>query len=159
VKYLIRLTNGDPQKAEDIAQETLLRAWKHPEHRSVDGRWSRPGCSPSRRRIAIDQIRAVKARPAEASGRPDGRVFCAWGRFEQLLEAAKRSGTRWRRLPERLRSTLVAIYFQECSVAEAAESGNTAGTVKSVRSTPCAPCGTSLPNAVSQFTSSSGRGL
>jgi DNA-directed RNA polymerase specialized sigma24 family protein len=30
-RFLLRLTHGDLQRAEDIYQETLIRAWKHPE--------------------------------------------------------------------------------------------------------------------------------
>ena len=42
LNYLIRLTRGDRHRAEDILQETLVRAWRHPEARSVTGEWSRP---------------------------------------------------------------------------------------------------------------------
>ena len=29
--HALRLTGGDRQRAEDLVQETLLRAWRHPE--------------------------------------------------------------------------------------------------------------------------------
>jgi len=29
--YCVRLTNGDRPRAQDIVQETLLRAWRHPK--------------------------------------------------------------------------------------------------------------------------------
>ena len=45
-RYAVRLT-GDPARAEDVVQETLLRAWQHPEVTDdVSGRRG-PGCSPS----------------------------------------------------------------------------------------------------------------
>ena len=44
-RYAVRLT-GDPARAEDVVQETLLRAWQHPEVTDGDGR-RELGCSPS----------------------------------------------------------------------------------------------------------------
>ena len=31
LRFTLRMTDGDRQRAEDIVQETLLRAWLHPE--------------------------------------------------------------------------------------------------------------------------------
>ena len=31
LRYALRMTDGDRQRAEDIVQETLFRAWQHPE--------------------------------------------------------------------------------------------------------------------------------
>ena len=31
LRYALHLTSGDRQRAEDIVQETLLRAWLHPD--------------------------------------------------------------------------------------------------------------------------------
>ncbi|WP_031112101.1 sigma factor, partial [Streptomyces sp. NRRL S-146] len=33
---LLRLCDGDRQRAEDLAQETLVRAWQHPEALRAD---------------------------------------------------------------------------------------------------------------------------
>ncbi|MFJ2716254.1 sigma-70 family RNA polymerase sigma factor [Streptomyces sp. NPDC087437] len=66
--YVLRLTSGDGQWAEDVVQETLLRAWRHPA-----------ACDPARgparawlrmvaRHLVIDAHRARQARPAEAGG-------------------------------------------------------------------------------------------
>src|SRR5260370_30277997 len=35
-RFALRLTLGDKHRAEDIIQETLVRAWRHPE--IIDGR-------------------------------------------------------------------------------------------------------------------------
>ncbi|NBE80107.1 sigma-70 family RNA polymerase sigma factor [Micromonospora sp. NEAU-HG-1] len=131
LSYLLRLTNGDRHRAEDIVQETLLRAWKHPEAQSADGRWSRAWLFTVARRIAIDQVRAAQARPTEMSdermesfSRPDDEI-------DRLLDAREVRAA-LAALPERLRTALVAIYFQEHSIAEAAEVLDVPpGTVKS----------------------------
>ena len=65
LSYLMRLTKGDRDRAEDLLQETLLRAWKHPEARDADGAWSPQWLFTVARRIAIDHIRATVARPTE----------------------------------------------------------------------------------------------
>jgi RNA polymerase sigma-70 factor (ECF subfamily) len=64
--FATRVT-GDRGRAEDVLQETLLRAWQHPE--ALD-----PSRGPSRRwlltvanRIVIDEHRARRARPHEVS--------------------------------------------------------------------------------------------
>ena len=130
LSYLIRLTKGDRHRAEDLLQETLMRAWRHPEAR-VDGAWSRPWLFMVARRIFIDHVRAMLARPAEVGDerlhdRPatdDGieRI----GEQEQIVDAVLE-------LPPRFRDVLIEIYFRDRSVAKAAEVlGVPEGTVKS----------------------------
>ncbi|HTU07809.1 MAG TPA: sigma factor, partial [Trebonia sp.] len=31
LRYALHLTGGDRQRAEDLVQETIVRAWRHPE--------------------------------------------------------------------------------------------------------------------------------
>ncbi|MGW0435130.1 sigma-70 family RNA polymerase sigma factor [Micromonospora sp. NPDC003197] len=131
LNYLLRLTNGNRGMAEDIVQETLVRAWSHPEARTNDGQWSRAWLFTVARRIAIDHIRAAQRRPAEVL---DERIEDHRGQdddIERLLNAqAVREAVAG--LPERLRSALIEIYFQEHSAAEAAENlAVPVGTVKS----------------------------
>jgi RNA polymerase sigma-70 factor (ECF subfamily) len=131
LNYLMRLTNGDRHRAEDIVQETLIRAWNHPEARSDSGQWSRPWLFTVARRIAIDHLRAIQARPPE---RPDERIE-AYSAQEDAIERfldAREVRAALAAMPERLRTVLVAVYFQECSTAEAANLLQVpAGTVKS----------------------------
>lgn len=130
LSYLMRLTKGDRHRAEDLLQETLLRAWRHPEAR-VDGEWTRPWLFMVARRIFIDHVRAALARPAEVSDerlqeRPatDDRVERV-GEQEHIVEAVLQ-------LPPRFRDVLIEIYFRDRSVAKAAEIlGVPEGTVKS----------------------------
>src|SRR5829696_4522413 len=61
----LRLTNGDRARAEDIVQETLLRAWRNLEVLDDDVRPVRPWLFTVAQRLAIDAHRARRARPAE----------------------------------------------------------------------------------------------
>lgn len=127
----MRLTSGDRHRAEDIVQETLLRAWNHPEARSADGQWSRAWLFTVARRIAIDQLRAAQARPVELSDERIEGFSRVEDDIDRLLDAREVRAA-IADLPERLRTALVAIYFQERSIAEAAELLDVPlGTVKS----------------------------
>ena len=57
-RFALKLTLGDPHRAEDIIQETMLRAWRHPEivdgHEDTIMSWLLTVC----RRVAIDMWRA-----------------------------------------------------------------------------------------------------
>jgi RNA polymerase sigma-70 factor, ECF subfamily len=129
--YITRLTKGDVHWAEDILQETLLRAWKNPESRNADGKWSRAWLFTVARRITIDHVRAAQARPGELyderlDAHPSNESSIERLLDDQEVRAAVTS------LPERLRRVLIEIYFRERSVAEAAEILDVPpGTVKS----------------------------
>jgi RNA polymerase sigma-70 factor (ECF subfamily) len=57
-RFALKLTRGDEHRAEDIVQETMFRAWQHPE--LVDGHEDtiRPWLYTVSRRVAIDLWRA-----------------------------------------------------------------------------------------------------
>ena len=130
LSYLMRLTKGDRHLAEDLLQETLLRAWRHPEART-NGEWSRPWLFMVARRIAIDNLRASLARPTAIGderlnerARPDDsieRVSEQAEIIEVILE-----------LPVHYRGVLFEIYFNDRSVPQTAQIlGIPEGTVKS----------------------------
>jgi RNA polymerase sigma-70 factor, ECF subfamily len=59
------VTLGDAREAEDLLQETLLRAWTYLQDHPDDAERLRPWLFTVARRIAIDNARARKARPTE----------------------------------------------------------------------------------------------
>lgn len=128
LRYALHLTSGDRQRAEDIVQETLLRAWLHPD--AIVGRPARPWLFAVARNLAIDAHRARQARPRE--------VGEAALQLASVPDAADRALESWavadalRALRPEHRNVLLETYYRGSSVAEAAAVlGIPAGTVKS----------------------------
>ncbi len=131
LSFLIRLTHGDRHRAEDMLQETLIRAWRHPEARTATGEWSRAWLFTVARRIAIDHARSVRTRPAELNDERLAERPEPDDRFESLMDRNEVHAA-IEALPERLRSVLIEIYFLDHTVTEAAQVlGVPSGTVKS----------------------------
>jgi RNA polymerase sigma-70 factor (ECF subfamily) len=61
--YVQRRVGGDRQLAEDIVQETLLRAWQHAGELTVE--LARPWLFTVARRLIIDAERSRQARPPQ----------------------------------------------------------------------------------------------
>ncbi|MGW0632583.1 sigma-70 family RNA polymerase sigma factor [Streptomyces sp. NPDC002758] len=132
--YVLRLTSGDHQWAEDVVQETLLRAWQHPD--AFD-----PARGPARawlytvaRHLVIDAHRARQARPTEIGGEAlEQAAEQTLG--EDQIEQALRN---WavtdaiRTLSPDHRAVLLETYYRGRTMAEAASVlGIPLGTVKS----------------------------
>ncbi|WP_103354806.1 sigma-70 family RNA polymerase sigma factor [Amycolatopsis sp. CA-128772] len=127
--YALHLTSGDRIRAEDVVQETLLRAWRSTTVLDQSQGSARAWLFTVARRIAIDGWRSASARSEVVTDRPpegavaDGtdRAVQGWLVAEALAE-----------LSERHREVLVLCYFQGYSVADAARRlGVAEGTVKS----------------------------
>ncbi|MFY1699972.1 MULTISPECIES: sigma-70 family RNA polymerase sigma factor [unclassified Solwaraspora] len=129
LRYLIRLTNGDRHRAEDLLQETLLRAWRRPESRTGTGEWRRSWLYTVARNVAIDDLRTT--RPVELAGELLDDHPDTDDPVERLLDAGVVHAA-LDSLPDRLRTVLVEVYLRERSGEETAQLlGVPVGTVKS----------------------------
>ncbi|QDY80251.1 sigma-70 family RNA polymerase sigma factor [Streptomyces qinzhouensis] len=131
LSFLQGLTYGDQQRAEDLLQETLVRAWQHPEAFERPYESMRPWLFTVGRRLAIDARRSRLARPTEIGDgvlatTPDPADSTEITVAQLDVRAAVGS------LSPDHRAVLDRLYFQGLSVSEAAESlGIPPGTVKS----------------------------
>ncbi|MER7583335.1 sigma-70 family RNA polymerase sigma factor [Kitasatospora sp. NPDC097691] len=131
LRALLRATGGDRGKAEDILQETMLRAWQHPEALSKGPEQSRPWLFTVARRIAIDHYRMAAARAKEVIGEPLEDRPLAEDPYEQVV-AARDIALALRRVQKHHREVLVELHLKDRSVLEAsARLGVPPGTVKS----------------------------
>jgi RNA polymerase sigma-70 factor (ECF subfamily) len=127
--YAVGLTGGDRTKAQDVVQETLLRAWRNLAGLEQLGGSGRGWLFTVAKRIVIDEWRAASRRPPVSTDHVP----------EQLVEdTAQQTVDRHlvrsalRTLSTEHRQVLFECYFGGASVAEAASTlGVPAGTVKS----------------------------
>lgn len=66
MSFVLRLTGGDRQQAEDIVQETMVRAWREAGRLDLSSPSLMPWLTAVARRIVIDEHRRKRARPAES---------------------------------------------------------------------------------------------
>lgn len=130
-QFLLRLTFGDRQVAEDLLQETLLRAWRKRDVLPTDPEAVRPWLFTVARRIAIDAARARRVRPTEVGGTDLTAVAGEDDAIERLL-ATQLIRQAMTNLSAEHRAVLVEIYYHDRTAGEtAAELGIPEGTVKS----------------------------
>jgi RNA polymerase sigma-70 factor, ECF subfamily len=130
-RYALRLT-GDRARAEDVVQETLLRAWQHPEVVDESERSARAWLFTVARNMIIDQSRSARfhneANTLDSSGAPErvgpDEVNAA---LDRLL-----IGDAMAQLSPEHRAVVRRSYYQGWTTAQIAEDLQIAeGTVKS----------------------------
>jgi RNA polymerase sigma-70 factor (ECF subfamily) len=68
LSFVLRLTAGDRQRAEDVVQETMVRAWREAGRLDLTEPSLMPWLATVARRIVIDEDRRRRARPPEVGG-------------------------------------------------------------------------------------------
>jgi RNA polymerase sigma-70 factor (ECF subfamily) len=126
--FVTGLLHGDQIGAQDVVQETLLRAWRNPEAVAA-ATTPRSWLFTVAKRIVIDDWRAARRRPETVTDQLPERATADLAEQtvdRQLVLAGLRTLT-----PEH-RAVLLECYFRGKSVAETAETlGVPEGTVKS----------------------------
>jgi len=128
--YCLRLTGHDRARAEDVVQETLLRAWRHQEILDNPQPAVRGWLFTVARNIVIDEWRSRRVRSEtsmaevpEGAGEDDStdQLLLSWVVAEAIT-----------RLSEEHRAVLLECYYRGRPVSEAAKRlGVPEGTVKS----------------------------
>lgn len=127
--YCLRLTHHDRPRAEDLLQETLLRAWRRQDVLGDESRELRPWLFTIARNLFVDQWRAGRAHPVHVEAEPP--VEPVDSEVDQLLLTfvVEEALTR---LSAEHRAVLRACYYRRLPMAEAAQRlGVPPGTVKS----------------------------
>ena len=120
----------DQSSADDIVQETFIRAWRHLPQLSADDRPVRPWLFRVARNLLIDANRAARARPMSAPEQPTGEIGTDSGLDEvldrQLVSAALQH------LSPAHQSVLVETFYRGGTMAAVArELGIPQGTARS----------------------------
>jgi RNA polymerase sigma-70 factor (ECF subfamily) len=129
-RFALKLTLGNHYRADEIIQETLVRAWRHPE--VVDGHAEtiRPWLFTVARNVATDLWRTQSRHDDIIETRPQDRPTAVDG-IDRAMTAMDVRGALAQLTPEH-RQVIVEIYYMGRSVAEVAQLLNIPeGTVKS----------------------------
>lgn len=127
--YATRLT-GDRAAAEDVVQETLLRAWRHADSLVNEAGSVRGWLLTVARNIVTDRVRAKASRPTEVAETLTNPAV-EKDHSEAVANSVSVLAALDRLSPEH-RDVLVELYYHDRTMAEAADVlGVPAGTIKS----------------------------
>jgi RNA polymerase sigma-70 factor (ECF subfamily) len=131
--FVTRLTGGDRHWAEDVVQETLLRAWRRRDQWQGGTGSLMPWLGTTARRIVIDHRRRRAARPREVNALdPDDGVEPAEPDRSEHVADGLLAAEAMRSLSDAHREVLEQTVLRDRTVNEAArELGLPVGTVKS----------------------------
>jgi RNA polymerase sigma-70 factor, ECF subfamily len=130
-RYVVRLT-GDRNRADDVVQETLLRAWQHPEIAEDPRRSPRAWLFTVARNLVIDEQRSPRVR--RAAGSIDAAGAAERPSPDEVDAALDRLllGDALAQLSTEHRAVIRRAYYLRWSTAQiAADLGIPEGTVKS----------------------------
>lgn len=129
--HAMRLTGHDRQWAEDIVQETLVRAWRNAEKLERDPVLLRSWLFTVARRLVIDDRRKRSVRPQESQLTPSDEAPGRADEADRTLSAIVIAEA-MNSLTEEHREAILETYLRDRTVGEAAAVlGVPAGTVKS----------------------------
>ena len=120
----------DRASADDIVQETFIRAWRHLPQLSADDRPIRPWLFRVARNLLIDANRAARARPVTVPEQPGGEAGTDSG-LEEILDRQLVSAALAHLSPAH-QSVLVETFYRGATTATVArELGIPHGTARS----------------------------
>ncbi|WP_030908258.1 sigma-70 family RNA polymerase sigma factor [Streptomyces sp. NRRL F-5126] len=126
----VRLTNGDTGWAEDVVQETFLRAWRHADQLTSGQGSVRGWLLRVAHNLVVDGYRSARMRYGEVPLEEAGEAESPEASDRVLTALLIRDALS--RLPEAHRRAIEATYLCDWSTAQAASRLNVpVGTVKS----------------------------
>jgi RNA polymerase sigma-70 factor (ECF subfamily) len=129
-RFVVRLTAGDRHRAEEVVQETLLRAWNSRAQLESNEGTLRPWLCTVARRLVIDDHRRRQARPEEIQADLPDNLPAPEG-IDRLLSSVIITDA-MKSLTDMHREVLIETHFKQRTVYETADVlGIPIGTVKS----------------------------
>ncbi|GIF25609.1 RNA polymerase sigma-70 factor (ECF subfamily) [Actinoplanes tereljensis] len=132
-RYLMRLTMGERHLADDLLQDTMLKAWRNMDTVPVTPDLARPWLFTVARRVFIDATRKRQVRNARAAVAEYQEIPSVSDHAEQIANV-RSVRTALSALGEQHREVLVELYYNDVTPRELAERLNVPeGTVRSRR--------------------------